>query len=537
MPDIAHELYYRTEDIALDDIESLFVETVADRRLVDACKTRASIVLQGSRGVGKSFILRVAQAEMERCFDTDGILPVYVTFNKAGLLQTSDKKQFQHWMLAKICSRIVRAVYQKGLAAQSTSILSSLARPGATNVRDIERSLVTVEERFEDSWKKPGSDVESNDDLDPQVLIDVVDDLCAATSVRRVVLLVDEAAHVFIPEQQRQFFTLMRDLRSPRISIKAAVYPGVTSFGDSFQMSHDATLLSVDRDILDDGFITAMREIVLRQDRQLSHQLGRYGEVFDALAFASTGNPRILLKTLTRVNPVNTANAQRAIREYYREVIWAEHSALADRYVGHRALIEWGRDFVEAHVVGELYERNLKTDGEASIALWIHRDAPAVVKEALRLLCYSGILQEAGSGLRATRSGTGSRYIVNVGCSIAQDADPVGFASRLRRQASIKRMIEFGPNHPRYRAIADLDLDALHSAHNTLLESQLQKSTDELDLSPFLRAKLGELGFDTVGKVLAASERDFQSAKWVGQVRSRQMMNAATTAVLEYISG
>lgn len=536
MSSTALDLFYRTEDIALDDIQGFFVETRADRRLVDACKGRASVVLQGSRGVGKSFILRVAQAEMNDAFDADGVLPVYVTFNKAGLLQTADPLQFQRWMMAKLCSRIMRAVRQRGLVAQETSILPALA-PNRGSESAVQAALLEIERRFEDSWKHPGKQVDGSESLDPQLLKDAIEDLCAATKLRRVVLLVDEAAHVFIPDQQRHFFTLMRDLRSPYISVKAAVYPGVTSFGDSFQMSHDATLLSVERDILDDGFMAAMREIVLKQDPELAGPISRYGEVFDALSFASTGNPRILLKTLARATPLNTQNAQRSIREYYRESIWAEHSALADRYTGHASLIDWGRELIEAHVIGELHDRNTRADGDASIALWIHRDAPTAVKEALRLLCYSGILQEAGSGLRATRSGTGSRYIVNVGCSVVQDADPVRYATRLRRQASIKRMIEFGPNHPRYQRIATLDLASLEGAQHVALDAQMQRSTDELDLSPFLRGKLGEMGFDTVGKVLAASEQDFRNAKWVGQIRARQMMNAATTAVLEYISG
>jgi hypothetical protein len=431
MPTSAQDLFYRTEDIALDDIQSFFVETEADRRLVDACKGRASVVLQGSRGVGKSFILRVAQAELEKAFDADGVLPVYVTFNKAGLLQTADPLQFQRWMMAKLCSRIMRAVRQRGLVPQETSILPTLTPSGAS-ASTVQAMLLDIERKFEDSWKQPGQQVDASDTLDPQLLKDAIEDLCAETKLRRVVLLVDEAAHVFIPDQQRHFFTLMRDLRSPYISVKAAVYPGVTSFGDSFQMSHDATLLSVDRDILDDGFVAAMREIVLKQDPELATQIRRYGEVFDALSFASTGNPRILLKTLARATPLNTQNAQRSIREYYRESIWAEHSALADRYIGHAALIDWGREFIEAHVIGELHDRNTRADGDASIALWIHRDAPASVKEALRLLCYSGILQEAGSGLRATRSGTGSRYIAT---SLTSDVQ----SSRMQTPSGMRR--------------------------------------------------------------------------------------------------
>lgn len=531
-----HELLFRTEDIRPADIQNFYVETAADRRIVGSLKGKAAVVLQGSRGVGKSFVLRVAQSEMDAEFDATGVLPVYVTFNKAGLIQTDDPLQFSHWMMAKICNRIVRAVEQRQLVERRGSILSRLARVGRSAGNG--NSLAALESQYENSWRNPGESV-SDGTLEPQSLADALEDLCESTGLRRVVLLVDEAAHVFIPEQQRQFFTLMRDLRSPYLSVKAAIYPGVTSFGESFQMTHDATLLTVDRDILDSGYLQAMREIVQKQDPSLGASIERYGEVFDALAFASAGNPRVLLKVLTRSMPFNTANVQRALREYFRETIWSEHSSLGERYRGHGSLIDWGREFVEKTVVPTVHERNEKNvESEQSIALWIHRDAPASVKESLRLLCYSGILQEAGSGLRATRSGTGARYVVNTGCLIVQGgSDLVPYATRLRKGASIKRMVEFGPNHRVYRPIENFDLSQLNDAEGAVLELQLQRSVDDLDLSVFLRSKLDELGFRTIGQVLNAKELDFQVAYMVGEVRSRQMKNAAVTAVMEYISG
>lgn len=534
----AHELIFRTEDLSLDEVREYFVETTADRKLVNACKTKASVVLQGSRGVGKSFILKVAQAEMEDDFTRSGVLPVYVTFNKAGLIQSSDVDKFQHWMMAKICNRILRAARQRGIIEDGASALSGLAGAAGRDPEAVETRLAGLENAYEESWRSPGSAVEATG-IEPQRLIDVLEDLCESTRLRRVVLLVDEAAHVFIPEQQRQFFTLMRDLRSPYLSVKAAIYPGVTSFGDSFQMSHDATLHSVDRDILDPAYVSAMREIVQKQDPSLTPNIARQGEVFDALAFAATGNPRILLKTLSMSLPLNSNNAQRTVREYFRETIWSEHSALGDRYEGHRTLIDWGREFIENSVLPSLEDRNERNqDGDQSIALWIHRDAPAAVQEALRLLCYSGILQMGGTGLRATRSGTGSRYIVNVGCALSQSgSDLASHATKLRLNASIKRMVEFGANHSLYRGLDGFNLLALEDAEGSVLESQLQRPIADLDLTDFLRGKLNDLGFLTVGEVLNAEEGDFRTAYMVGPARSRQMMNAATTAVLEYISG
>ncbi len=187
MPEI-QELIFRTEDIGLEDILDPFVETSADRKLVDACKTKASVVLQGSRGVGKSFILRVAQAEMEEQFTARGVLPVYVTLNKAGLLQTSDPAQFQHWMMAKICNRIVRAARQKGLIGGGQSVLTSLAGPGALgDVRAVEAGLAQLETQYEDSWRAPGASMDPRS-LEPQRLTDALEEICESTALRRVVL-------------------------------------------------------------------------------------------------------------------------------------------------------------------------------------------------------------------------------------------------------------------------------------------------------------------------------------------------------------
>lgn len=531
------ELYYRTEDFALADIAQYYVETDSDRRIVDQLKSRASVVLQGSRGVGKSFLLRVAQYELEQSIADDKIMPVYVTFNRAGLLQSSHPQQFQHWMMSKMCNRIIRAARQHGLLPNDSSILSSLggARFESDEVRRVR--LEGVEEAFENSWRSAGEEISVDANLDPQDIKDAVEDLCERTGISRIVLLVDEAAHVFIPEQQREFFTLMRDLRSPHLSAKAAVYPGITSFGETFQLTHDATKLSVERDIFEDGYIDAMAELVTKQMPTLAPAMSRYGEAFAALAFAATGNPRILLKTLARTLPLNTNNASRAMREYYREAIWSEHSALGDRYTGHQPIIDWGRDFVERTVIPAGHKRNTADVTDTSIAMWIHRDAPAAVKEALRLLCYSGILQEAGSGLRATRSGTGSRYLINIGCVAVEDSDPIGYCTRLRRTVSIKRMTEFGANHPQYNRVSRLKVDELVTAQRDALDVQLRRSIDILDLSDFQKSKLRELGFETIGSVLGATESEFRSAKWVGAVRSRQMMNAATPAVFEYLSG
>ena len=69
----------RTENIKPAKILDYFVETNEDRKIIDRLKSEAPIILVGSRGVGKSFLMRVAEAELKNDFETNRVLPVYIS--------------------------------------------------------------------------------------------------------------------------------------------------------------------------------------------------------------------------------------------------------------------------------------------------------------------------------------------------------------------------------------------------------------------------------------------------------------------------
>lgn len=541
MPD----LFYRTEDIKPDDILKYFVETNSDRDIVSALKGHNPIVLSGSRGVGKSFLLRVAEAELTNEMAAGNrVLPVYASFNKSSLIITKVEQQFQHWMLARICSRLVRTLERSGLIGafpKSVGILSG----GATNLTSSTGKLAIerIADDFEESWKRPASTVDLSGLPTIDEFKDAVEDLCRDVGLRRVVFLVDEAAHIFLPEQQRQFFTLFRDLRSPFISCKAAVYPGVTSFGETFQPIHDATMLSLDRDVLGSNYVTTMREIVEKQaESQLMAEIARHGEHFAILAYAASGNPRVLLKTIARAPRIAAHQVNEVIREYYRTDVWAEHSTLPDRYSGHRTLIDWGRQFIESELLPDLQKKNAQyldnqQQPQSTCFFWIHRDAPQPVKEALRLLAYTGIVREYGSGMKATRGEIGTRYAVNLGCLFALEATPTTAALRIAKNLAPKRMSEFGANHPAYQPLLTAVPTFSETDVGDVLKQHLAKQIDVLDITQWQRDRLRELGLATVGDVLRASETKLREIAYVGEVRSRRMRNAAIAAVYEYLSG
>jgi hypothetical protein len=292
------DFFLRTEDIPPEEIGNYFVESQRDREIVDALKNRNPTILVGSRGVGKSILLRVAQKELNDSSEKDRVFPVYMSFVRSSLLQSSDPEQFKHWMLARICTTTVRALMKAGMLAAVTKGAKLLA--GTTSITDAGPTKIeAVAEMYENSWRNPKASVDSTDIPSVDDLKDALEDLSAELRLSRFALLIDEAAHIFLPEQQRQFFTLFRDLRGHRITCNAAVYPGVTSFGDTFQTAHDATMMSLDRDVLASNYVENMREIVEKQaDASILKNIAQNEQNFAILAYAASGNPRILLKTL-----------------------------------------------------------------------------------------------------------------------------------------------------------------------------------------------------------------------------------------------
>ena len=98
------DFFYRTEDIKPDEVAIYFAETAQDRAAINAIKGRNPAIIVGSRGVGKSFLLRVAQNEMLASFEKDRVFPVYVSFVRSSLIKGGDQHQFRNWMLARLCS-------------------------------------------------------------------------------------------------------------------------------------------------------------------------------------------------------------------------------------------------------------------------------------------------------------------------------------------------------------------------------------------------------------------------------------------------
>lgn len=355
--------YLRTESIRSDQILDLSVLNSSDQAVLLALKSPEPCLIEGSRGTGKSFLMRVAEAQIEQEFQ-DAVC-VFVSFNISSLVTTSDPLQFYHWMLAKALKALINRLRKKGMSI-SPYAAGLLSRDEFSERDDVERDLREIVAAFEASYRGEHS-VNTSHLPDIEDVKEAIEDICQGNSISRVYFFFDEAAHVFRPEQQRQFFSLFKDLRSPFITCNAAIYPGVTYFGSSFEPTHDCTYRRIERGILDKDYIDYFWEIVSKQaDDTLKEAIERNKEVFNSLALASGGNPRILLRTVQDMGKFNTSSANAVIKSFYRGQIWGEHTELGEKYTGHKGIVDWGRDFLEGAVMPSIdtYNSQRKDKGK-----------------------------------------------------------------------------------------------------------------------------------------------------------------------------
>jgi hypothetical protein len=308
-----------------------------------------------------------------------------------------------------------------------------------------------------------------------------------------------------------------------------------------FQYSQDAAFIHIERDVQSESYISEMKEMVEKQsgaESDLLTKISRQGEYFADLAYASSGNPRFLLKSLDKLQKFQGQEINQELKEFYNVTLLAEHSSLSEKYPSLRQLIDWGRTFIENNVLPELQRKNseaLKEGKPTSCFFWINKDTPAPVRNSIKLLEYTGIVQEHTRGIKATRGEVGVRYMVNLGCLFAQEASPTTTALKIAQNLSSKKMTEFGMNNPAFDAIKD-SLEVFKDNNVTeALNMQLNKPIFVLDLTPRMKDKLRSVGLNTIREVLTAPESKLQEASYVGEKRSRMMKNRALISVYEYL--
>jgi len=556
---MANEIIIRTEDIRDDELLEIYVETASEKKNVEILMNKNPILLVGSRGTGKTMLLRVAELKMDRNYKQDKILAVRVSFNKSLFIDAyNDIQYFRQWMLSKILFSLKRKIHKLGIANSSTVFDKFFSVDIKDDALDkIEDFINLLEESFNNKQINISEEIKSIFGVNSKSVniineLDyfkaLIEDISNAYGIKRIVLLFDEACHNFIPTQQREFFTLYRDLRSPFITCKAAVYPGITSYGETFQKFHDTTLIRIEKDIKDLEYVSWMRDVVKNQIEPKAYTvLEQHGDNFDLLIYACSGNPRLLLKSIQQASrefkSLKTDEVNTTIKAFYRSEIWAEHTKLGEKYKGHKPFIDWGRMLLESKVTKEIFKRNEERAAKKikfrTLFFAIHKDAPEVVKASIRILEYSGIILLHSEGVKGTNSEIYDRYQINMGILLAEEATPNNSFKNIVENLSVKNNYypEFGMNSLIYEDAPSNGNLQNNISLDFIINDIMDLPIAQLDFSRFQLDALGSLNIENVGDILSLKEEDLKQAKFIGNKRSRKIFNIALNAAFEYISG
>ena len=571
----------RAEDFSEEQFINCYTETERERDLVDKLKGPGAHLIEGPRGVGKSTLLKKAEIELDEAYNANKILAVYVNF-KASLLVDSGPSEigyspFLCWVAAKLLDSLYKKCrklqvltsndigerYQRLLGISNSATASDLEEI----VRDLQGlSTATTEEKKNEVIErinKRGLENFSN----VEAIADFVRQIAKDKNLVRVNFLFDEAAHTFDERQQETFFEFFKLLHGDIIAVKAAVYPGSTSYGGNFEEGQDAIKLSfssIDENLPDARHRLRNHFRELLKKRLPATDFGKLadrGEALDMLILLSNGNPRMFLQAISKLissKEISKRSALSASNNFVSTELINYHLGLKKRLPRFASHIDLGIELVKAHLIPELQRKNEGKGESPKIQTVYFTMAPLIpykIHKSISLLEYSGFLYSKSVVKTASRK-QAKRYALHLGVaandkvfhsSMSRDPD------RAIKLLSLTDYREFYESDDRFSKLVNdhPDKETCPNGHirqtegnfcpicgkqfkiDRVIEALLNDSIVNLLISDFLKSKAKECGALTVRDVLDLTESRLQEVYRIGPKRSRQIINAAE----EYITG
>jgi len=572
----------RAEDIDRDSLERLFVETgEADKTIINALLAPGAHLLEGSRGTGKTMLLRVAYERMKkRLLDgQSSILPVFVrfpnylsTYNPHTIV-SQNFNPFLHWVVAKLIDATEKVANESNVISENDAIQRMAVI--------VPQYLQRLEEHYRD---ESVADIEKNasklkvetreleifgrlDELAENLL-----EIARQRNATGIAFFLDEAAQSFAEELQPTFFQIMKHLRHEKISVKAAVYPFVTSYGKDFDIGQDAQMLRIDRNYEEDTTDSFYEEFFSKRigDELTKKYIDQEMKKF--IRIAAGGNPRWIIHILSRLasakKKITSMELIASAKYFSDETLWPFLENLGHRLRSRRKYIDVAISLTQSFIEDLRFaNREIGKSGEQRSLVYLaisnSKVVPFRVHQAVQLLLYSGILSSRGPKRISSRE-NGQLYLLHPALTIRENAlygKEVNLSPALVIQAYTnpqrERFREYTKNSPRISESATLIDSQFESlcincgrsipqdskfcpycgtpvAETSPYQELLDLSSENLELSPGIKGRLIESGlFPTVGSVLVASDEELFEVPYIREARARLIRYAAE----EFVSG
>lgn len=415
----------RAEYLSAQELESWTRLTAREEGIVKKLMGPGAKLLVGPRGCGKSTLMRLAYF---RLIESTESFPIYVNYARSLALEPffhsrSDAiKVFRKWIVAKV------------LASLRDTFDALHREPGsewATLIEDAHRFIRSLETGGE-------THSVSSEWGAPSTLLDSLEKLCKELSLPRVVLLLDDAAHAFSSEQQREFFEIFRELRSKSVAPKAAVYPGITSYSPNFHVGHEAEVIEAWLGVDDPAYMESMRTLVDRRiPESLKARLADKGDIIDYLALAAFGLPRGFINMLSEVIGLEDETSSSRPRAIAPKVVGSHLQSVVKIYSSLGSKVPKLKNYVAAgdlawrRILDWLRSHNAAHSKEKKASIvGIAEPIPPNLERILHMMEYAGLVRESGSASRGIMSFR--KYQVHFALLISENALALGRNSAIK---------------------------------------------------------------------------------------------------------
>lgn len=556
MEELENVFEERAEFLSAEDLLRWTRLTSREQVILRKLMGSGAKLLVGPRGCGKSTLMKVAYFNLLKSRQS---FPVYVNYSKSLALEPMFHSRsdaipvFRKWLYAKIVLGLAETY--KTLALDIPQGLASIRVVADKYTRAAESGV-------------PGDlpSTTASEKLTTTGLADLIEDAAQKSHKLRVILLLDDAAHAFSSEQQREFFEVFRDLRSRYCAPKAAIYPGITSFSPNFHVGHEAEVLEAWYGVDDPGYLDSMRSIVERRlPASMQEALSDKADVVDYLALASFGLPRAFINMLSSVVEDMEEKSGAKVRGAAPKAVEASISNTNKVFTTLSSKLPKFKNYVVAgsKVRGRLidavraYNALPASANRKTAVVAIEEPIPNNLERILHMLEYAGLVREIAS-LSKGEKGTFRRYQIHYGLLIAENALSLGKSVSLRAVNSA--LIEKGA-HAFVRVRTSTILPAQDAASCTMnllpcqkcgverqypdqrfcmnCGAELQNSSVYLDLLnttvdelPLPKAKIDGIRkhttIRTVQNILMDDEaQELRDIPWVGPVWSKRIRTVA----------
>lgn len=593
---MTEQLAIRTESLTDNEIKIFFVgeSEFYINQLLDG----EHYLLEGSRGVGKTMLMRFTELEADKTFNSERIFTSYISFEdslKVERLKVSSAEYnpFLQWTMAKILKSLLDKITLLGIDKEERKkklLIENLSKVFGMkghfiqngNLSDLLKEYINIIEtanyRTSEDIKKYTKDrlgIKA-DDLFKALNTTItfkkfLEKFCGDTEINRLVLLFDEAAHTLSEQQQEEFFSFMKGLRSTKISCKAAVYPGVSSYGKDFDYGHDAKVLRLDRKPEEgEKYYNFLKSILKKRigSSEIWKGLNENKEFFDTLIISCFGNPRHLFFLLEYLEDIlkklNVREVPIAVKNYVEQILWKYYLGLQQRLSRLKIPVESGYNFITGSAIPQLRGQNNiwrgKTKPKLSIYIAIENEIFDDLKDMIGVLIYAGILSERGQQ-SIGQNKYGKAYAINTAICISENVlkrdrttgnslyNEIKLLDKQRVKIYYKGTREISdlisnlkkgtalicPNcakdrHTEWKVCPFCTQS--YPEEESLYEKLRSHPVDNLPISSKIKIRIKEK-YTNIGEILDASETEIDKLYYVGPVR----VKIIKTAAIEYLAG